>query len=217
MLGTMAKFASIGIFSAGPFYVYRLNQDIPAVYPSVDLFLAPFFAQAAAVVDESLWQQQQQQDDITNDDAVFFGSFAVLTSLGMALTAIFLWLGSTFKLANLGTYLPYSVLSGFFLGRRRAALVPGLFGRHGGTVVEDGLLFGRFGAHSEFRPPPPAQSRRGPAHEPTGPKESIFCHFADWRDRDVFLRGPVVDGDDLGGRPARAVVLVGGRIGVPAA
>jgi len=118
MLGTMAKFASVGIFGAGPFYIYRLNQDIPAVYPSVDLFLAPFFAQAAVVVDESLWQQQQQQqpdtDHRVDDDAVFLGSFAVLTSLGMALTAVFLWLGSTFKLANLGTYLPYSVLSGFF-------------------------------------------------------------------------------------------------------
>jgi hypothetical protein len=32
----------------------------------------------------------------------------------MALAGLFLFLGSTFKLANLGTYLPYSVLAGFF-------------------------------------------------------------------------------------------------------
>jgi hypothetical protein len=42
-LGVMAKFTAVGIFGgAGFLYIYRLNADIPAVYPSVDLFLAPF-------------------------------------------------------------------------------------------------------------------------------------------------------------------------------
>jgi hypothetical protein len=115
MLGVLAKLATVGIFSAGPVYIYRLNADIPAVYPSVDLFLAPFLAQAAALVDASLWEQQQQQGQGgPYPDALFLGSFAVLTSIGMGLAGLFLFLGSTFKLANLGTYLPYSVLSGFF-------------------------------------------------------------------------------------------------------
>ena len=137
MLGVMAKLTSVGIMGAGPLYVYRLNHDIPAVYPSVDLFLAPFLAQAAAIVDESLWKQYQEgnnnnttvsslsssssiiidSDSNSNSsypDEIFFGTFAVLCSVGMAMAGIFLWLGSTFKLANLGTYLPYSVLSGFF-------------------------------------------------------------------------------------------------------
>jgi len=130
ILGVMAKLSAVGIFAAGPLYIYRLNHDIPAVYPSVDLFLAPFLAQAVVVVDESLWEQHQQQHTTSSSsssqqpdgggdggsypDELFFGSFAVLASLGMTLAGLFLYLGSTFKLANLGTYLPYSVLSGFF-------------------------------------------------------------------------------------------------------
>jgi len=111
ILGVMAKMTTVGIFFASPFYIYRLGRDIPALYPSIDLFLAPFLAEAAAIVDESL---TQQYDNDTYPDALFFGSFSVLTGIGMFLAGAFLLLAATFKLANLGTYLPYSVLCGFF-------------------------------------------------------------------------------------------------------
>ena len=98
-----------------PCFFFQNYIFFPTVYPSVDLFLAPFVAQAAVDVDESLWQQQQQQSTASvYNDAVFLGTLAVLTSLGMALAGAALWLGSTVRLANLGTYLPYSVLAGFF-------------------------------------------------------------------------------------------------------
>lgn len=111
ILGVMTKLSCVGILFAGPLYILRLNDDIPAVYPSIDLFLAPFLAEAAAIVDSSLYRQY---DSGPYPDELFFGSFAVLTSLGMFISGLLLYLGSTFKLANLGTFLPYSVLSGFF-------------------------------------------------------------------------------------------------------
>lgn len=113
ILGAMAKSSALGIFFAGPFYIYKLGSDIPAIYPSIDLFLAPFLAEAAAIVDASLVEQHSDNGG-DYPDALFFGSFAVLTSIGMFLAGAFLVCASTFKLANLGTYLPFSVLAGFF-------------------------------------------------------------------------------------------------------
>jgi MFS superfamily sulfate permease-like transporter len=110
ILGIMAKMSSVGILSSAPFYIYRLGQNIPALYPSIDLFLAPFLAQTALDIDESLTQEYGG----TYPDDVFFASFAVLTGIGMLLSGCFLQLAASFKLANLGTYLPYPVLCGFF-------------------------------------------------------------------------------------------------------
>ncbi|KAL3938156.1 MAG: hypothetical protein SGBAC_006863, partial [Bacillariaceae sp.] len=110
ILGVMAKMSTLGIMVSGPFYILRLGKDIPALYPSVDLFLAPFLARAAAAVDQSL--SERYEDDYPEE--VFFGSFCVLSGIGMFLSGVLLHLGATFKLANLGTFLPYSVLCGFF-------------------------------------------------------------------------------------------------------
>jgi hypothetical protein len=97
--------------------------------------LAPFLAEAAAVVDQTILQQQQLQQQPSSSSSssnmyttmeeqqlqsqsqqqlLWFGSFAVLTSIGMALAGTCLVLAASFKLANLGTYLPFSVLCGFF-------------------------------------------------------------------------------------------------------
>ena len=113
ILGEMAKLTTVGIFCGGPLYIYRLNQDIPAVYPSVDLFLAPFLAKAAATVDQTLYEDGISGED-NNSNAIFLASFAVLAAIGMLAAGIFLLLAATFKLANLGTFLPFSVLCGFF-------------------------------------------------------------------------------------------------------
>lgn len=107
----MAKLTCVGIFAAGPFYIARLGNDVPAVYPSVDLFLAPFLASAAAKVDQAL-----ADDGLSGatSNAVFFASYTVLAAIGMLSAGTLLLLAATFKLANLGTFLPYSVLCGFF-------------------------------------------------------------------------------------------------------
>ncbi|KAG7339587.1 STAS domain containing protein [Nitzschia inconspicua] len=126
LLGNMAKWTSIGIFVSCPVLIHRLgntdnNGGIPALYPSADLFLAPFLAEAAKVVDQIIvataaaaTEDGYDDDDAQQQMAVWFGSFAVLSAIGMALAGSFLWLAATFQLANLGTYLPYSVLCGFF-------------------------------------------------------------------------------------------------------
>ena len=119
ILGEMAKLTTVGIICGGPLYIYRLNQDIPAVYPSVDLFLAPFLAKAAATVDQILYEDgisgsENDDNDTNSSNAIFLASFAVLAAIGMLAAGIFLLLAATFKLANLGTFLPFSVLCGFF-------------------------------------------------------------------------------------------------------
>jgi hypothetical protein len=110
ILGMMAKLSTVGIMVSGPFYILRLGTDVPALYPSIDLFLAPFLAKAAASVDQSLADTYSGE----YPEEVFFCSFCVLTAIGMFLSGCLLQLGATFKLANLGTFLPYSVLCGFF-------------------------------------------------------------------------------------------------------
>ena len=118
ILGEMAKLTTVGILCGGPLYIYRLNQDIPAVYPSVDLFLAPFLAKAAVTIDQTLYDDgiisSSGEDDTNNSNSIFLASFAVLAAIGMLTAGIFLLLAATFKLANLGTFLPFSVLCGFF-------------------------------------------------------------------------------------------------------
>ena len=169
ILGHMAKQTAVGIFVSCPFMITRLgNPDIPALYPSVDLFLAPFLAEAASIVDYQLCEEYKlsnpsttttgtaivtrpddeddEEDgttaaaasdhddksvDVADNDGggggkggeecpyskeLFFGSFGVLTSIGMSIAGLALKLASlpNMKLANLGSYLPFSVLCGFF-------------------------------------------------------------------------------------------------------
>lgn len=111
ILGSMAKLSTVGIIMSGPFYILRLGANVPAVYPSIDLFLAPFLARAAVTIDESLAETYAGEE---YPEEAFFASFCVLTGIGMFLSGVLLQLGATFKLANLGTFLPYSVLCGFF-------------------------------------------------------------------------------------------------------
>jgi len=110
ILGPMAKTGALGIIFAAPLHIFRLGEDIPAIYPSIDLFLAPFLAEAAASVDKTLIEESGED----YPDLEFFATFAVITAIGMALSGGALLLGATFKLANLGSFLPYSVLCGFF-------------------------------------------------------------------------------------------------------
>jgi hypothetical protein len=111
ILGLMIKMASLGIMFGAP--VYWLNiGSIPALYPTVDLFSAPFLADIAAIVDETLFNDPNVSEE--DNVQMFLGSFTLLASLAIFISGFLLVLASVFKLANLGAYLPFPVLSGFF-------------------------------------------------------------------------------------------------------
>jgi len=111
ILGLMTKMAASGVIFASPIYLIRLGSDI-SITPATDLFLAPFLAKLAATVDEVLAQDSTIPPD--EQDDVFMSTFAVLSGLGMLGSACLIVLSSKFKLANLGSFLPYPVLCGFF-------------------------------------------------------------------------------------------------------
>lgn len=105
----VAKMASLGILLGSPVFVFFLGQDIPAIYPTSDLFLAPFLANLAVTIDDSLFQHGLQ-----DDNSLFLSTFTLVSSSGLLLSGILCVLAARFKLANLGAFLPYSVLCGFF-------------------------------------------------------------------------------------------------------
>jgi hypothetical protein len=112
ILGLMTKTAALGTLSASSVYWVRLAQEVPALYPTADLFLAPFLAKLALSVDQTL----AEDINITKEenDAAFLASFGVLTAIGTCISSCLLLAASIFKLANLGSYLPFPVICGFF-------------------------------------------------------------------------------------------------------
>lgn len=108
-VGVMAKIAAVGTLFAGPVFVWELGIDVPAIYPASDLFLSPFLAQVAADIDASLYEHGLQ-----NDDRVFLATFGALTSVGFMASGLLCIMAARIKLANLGSFLPYCVLCGFF-------------------------------------------------------------------------------------------------------
>ena len=108
ILGIMTKTVALGIMFGSPVYILSLSPEIPAIYPTVDLFLAPFMSQLSDKVDHYLNAHG------VKDNEVFFASFAMLSGIGLLTAGIMVVLASRFKLANLGSYLPYPVLCGFF-------------------------------------------------------------------------------------------------------
>jgi MFS superfamily sulfate permease-like transporter len=103
-----------------------LGGDYPAVYPALDMFMAPFLAKMAMDIDEVLVLQQQQQQEggggeggeslfVDGDDTdVFLATFVALNAFGMLVCSVLCVLASHVKLANLALFLPYPVLCGFF-------------------------------------------------------------------------------------------------------
>lgn len=108
-MGVLAQMTALGVCTAGASFVYQIGPYVPASYPSSDLFLAPFLAVMAKEVDSVLASQ-----DLQNDDAVFFATFGALVATAMFLGGIVSVLAARIKLANLGNFLPYQVLTGFF-------------------------------------------------------------------------------------------------------
>jgi len=111
MLGLMTKMAALGIIFGAP--VYWLNlPDVPALYPTVDLFSAPFLANMALIVDEVLHNDPNVTEE--ENDQRFLATFTFLASVSLIISGSLLVLASVFKLANLGAFLPFPVLCGFF-------------------------------------------------------------------------------------------------------
>ena len=108
-MGVLAQMAALGVCAAGTSFVYQVGPYVPAAYPSSDLFLAPFLAVMASEVDSVLAKY-----DLQNDDTIFFATFGSLVVTAMILGGIICVLAARIKLANLGNFLPYPVLTGFF-------------------------------------------------------------------------------------------------------
>ena len=112
ILGIMTKTAALGSITASSVYWFALSDEIPALYPTVDLFLAPFFAHLGVIVDQTL----HDDDTVTmhDNDRTFLATFGVLCGIGICFSGSLLVLASVFKLANLGSFLPFPVICGFF-------------------------------------------------------------------------------------------------------
>jgi MFS superfamily sulfate permease-like transporter len=109
VLGVMVRMAAVGPLIAGAMFLYALQGDFAAVCPTVDVFPAPFFAQMAAVVDESLVAAGLEDQDL-----VFLTTFGLLAAISLILTGMLIIVGTKVKLVNLSAFLPYPVMCGFF-------------------------------------------------------------------------------------------------------
>ena len=115
LLGLISKMAAIGIIFAAPVYWLTTKGEILALYPTVDLFAAPFLAHITQALDGTLISDPTIQElDQQESDMIFVGSFTVVTMFSVALSGLFVVLASVFKMANLGSFLPFPVLAGFF-------------------------------------------------------------------------------------------------------
>jgi len=109
VLGQMVRLAAIGPLLGGPIFLYILGGTYPALYPMLDVFPAPFFYSMAAIVDQDLVEIGKADDDI-----LFLNTFCLLSSMSLILTGALIVIGTKIKIANLASFLPYPVMSGFF-------------------------------------------------------------------------------------------------------
>lgn len=102
ILGLMTKTSALGILAASIVYWLTLGPEIPALYPTVDLFLAPMLAHLAKIVDQTLAEDGVSGQE---NDTVFLATFGVLSGIGIAFSGLIIYLATIFKLANLGSFL----------------------------------------------------------------------------------------------------------------
>jgi len=114
VFGIMTKMSASGVIFGAVVYWWFLSDDIPALYPALDLFTAPFLANLAVIVDDVLYHDSEYSQGSSSNDGAFLATFTLLMCLGLIVTSTLLMLGNVFKLANLGAFLPSPVLSGFF-------------------------------------------------------------------------------------------------------
>ena len=110
ILGPMVRSSALGPIICVPLYLHLLGRcTFQAFYPTLDIFCVPFLAQQAIIVDEMLFQEGNE-----NDDDKFLTTFCLLSGLGVVLSGLMNILVTRFRLANLGNFLPYPVMCGFF-------------------------------------------------------------------------------------------------------
>jgi len=109
LLSPMALMACVGTLFSCPMLIAVLGGDNPALYPCVDMFIAPFLAHMAADIDSKLVEL-----GLEDDTATFLATFVALNSFGVFLSGALCKLAGRIKLANLANYLPYPVICGFF-------------------------------------------------------------------------------------------------------
>lgn len=109
VMGVCVRMAAVGPLVAGVMFIYNLGEGFAAVCPTLDIFPAPFFAQMAAVVDRCLVEAGLEEDDL-----MFLTTFGLLTTISLVLTGMLIIIGTKVKLANLGAFLPFPVMCGFF-------------------------------------------------------------------------------------------------------
>ena len=109
LLSPMALMACVGTLASCPMLIAVLGGDNPALYPCVDMFMAPFLAHMAADIDSKMVELGLQ-----DDTATFIATFVALNSFGVFLSGALCVLAGRIKLANLANYLPYPVICGFF-------------------------------------------------------------------------------------------------------
>mmetsp|Transcript_13080 Transcript_13080/g.27490 ORF Transcript_13080/g.27490 Transcript_13080/m.27490 type:complete len:1323 (+) Transcript_13080:168-4136(+) len=115
LLAPMALMACVGSLITCPMFIALFGSDFPALYPCLDMFMAPFLAKLAADVDESLVaaRDSESTEDI-DDSAAFLATFVALNAFGMLLSGVLCVLAAKIKLVNLAAFLPFPVLCGFF-------------------------------------------------------------------------------------------------------
>mmetsp|Transcript_16617 Transcript_16617/g.35906 ORF Transcript_16617/g.35906 Transcript_16617/m.35906 type:complete len:1197 (-) Transcript_16617:138-3728(-) len=113
LLSPMALMACMGSLITAPMLICVLGGDYPALYPCLDMFMAPFLAQMAVDIDEVLVQLQDDHDS-GDDSGAFLATFVALNAFGTLFSGLLCVLAGKVKLANLAGFLPYPVLCGFF-------------------------------------------------------------------------------------------------------
>lgn len=116
--------AALTGFIPGPLLVFVLGDEnakfdhgyLPSLYPGLDLFLAPFLAHMASIIDETLYLERIQSGNSEDHDdtAVFLTTYGVMIAISMLILSLLNILSTKIKLANLGVFLPHAVLGGFF-------------------------------------------------------------------------------------------------------
>jgi hypothetical protein len=161
LLSPMALTACVGSLFSGPMLIAVLggSRDYPALYPCLDMFMAPFLAQIAVDVDEALVHMRPPQGggggggDAEYDDddaAAFLATFAALNALGMLLVGLLCALAGRVRLANLAGFLPFPVLCGFFSSVGLSIWLSAFKVDAGTTVgraLADGTIVEKLGRH----------------------------------------------------------------------
>jgi len=109
ILGPMVRMAALGPILSAPIFLLNMGKSFSDMYPSIDTFLAPFYVQQALIIDRVLFE-----NGLSDHDDMFLTTFATVTCIGLCLTGVLLILATKFKMCNLGAYLPFPVMAGFF-------------------------------------------------------------------------------------------------------